>query len=115
MSFVVLSACTVVPAEGSAPPPPATGDAGCVTPCVDPSVPPGLVGTWLDRWSVSMQYALARDAYDFERGLWFGGRPSLWDMAPARGIGLAIGEDGTYVSVRSADGGLGVASRLGSG
>ncbi len=54
-----------------------------------------------------MQYELASNAYDFESQVWFGGLPDLWDMAPNRGLGLSLSADGTFVWVRSADGGLG--------
>lgn len=74
-----------------------------------PSTPPptALRGTWLDPWSTSLQYSLAVDAYDFRRGVWFRGLPDLWDLAPARGLGLAIHGDGSFLWVLSADGGLG--------
>lgn len=54
-----------------------------------------------------MQYALASGAYDFESHIWFGGLPDLWDMAPNRGLGLSLAADGTFLWVRSADGGVG--------
>jgi len=66
-----------------------------------------LTGTWVDHWSASMQYGLATQAYDFERGVWFGGLPSLWDMAPNRGLGIAFTPDGTFLWVRASDGGVG--------
>lgn len=69
--------------------------------------PAALRGTWLDHWSTSLGYSLAVDAYDFRTGVWFRGLPDLWDLAPARGLGLSIAPDGSFLWVMSADGGLG--------
>lgn len=54
-----------------------------------------------------MQYGLATKAYDFETGVWFEGRNDLWDMAPNRGLGIAFEPDGSFLWVRSEDGGMG--------
>lgn len=70
-------------------------------------LPADLRGTWLDSWSTSMQYKLAKDAYDFDTGVWFGGLPDLWDMAPNRGFGIELAANGSFVWVRGSDGGVG--------
>lgn len=54
-----------------------------------------------------MGYSLAEHAYDFETGVWFEGKPDLWDMAPYRGFGVAFGEDDSFIWVRGEDGGVG--------
>lgn len=104
---LALAACTVAPATPShdaGSPPTATEPAPA--PAGDP-LPAELRGTWLDRWSTSMQYELAEKAYDFDTGVWFEGRPDLWDMAPYRGFGLALAADGSFFWIREEDGGLG--------
>lgn len=65
-----------------------------------------LFGTWLDSWSTSMEYSLARNAYDFETRLWFGGHANPWDVAPYRGFGLSLADDGTFLWVRGEDTGV---------
>lgn len=54
-----------------------------------------------------MEYSLARNAYDFETRLWFGGHPNPWDVAPYRGFGLSLAADGTFLWVRGEDTGVG--------
>lgn len=110
LALFFLSACTVTPATtttrsdassaaGDTPERPADQ--------TETSLPAELHGAWLDSWSASMQYGLARNAYDFETGVWFGGLRDLWDMAPDRGIGIAFAEDGSFLWIQSADSGVG--------
>ena len=105
LAFFCLSACTVTPATTTRSD--ASSAAGDAAPVNQTSLPAELHGVWLDSWSASMQYRLARNAYDFDTGVWFGGLPDLWDMAPDRGLGLAFGEDGSFLWIQSADGGVG--------
>lgn len=106
LALLASSACTVTAPAASS-----TGGSpgGTGEPANEPlgGVPAELAGTWIDSWSASMQYGLAAGAYDFDTGVWFGGQPDLWDMAPNRGLGIAFGQDGSFLWVQSADGGMG--------
>lgn len=109
LALAGVASCTVESTDDTASHPAAStdGDTDTSSEPEASELPAELRGTWLDSWSTSMQYELAKDAYDFDTGVWFGGLPDLWDMAPYRGFGIELAADGSFVWLRGSDGGVG--------
>jgi hypothetical protein len=72
-----------------------------------PEMPANMRGVWLDHWSTSMEYQLATEMYNFDTKVWFKGNQAPWDMAPYRGYGISLEQNGNFIWVLGSDGGTG--------
>jgi len=70
-------------------------------------LPEELHGTWIDEWSMTMQYVFDPLLYNSQSKEWFHGSDDPWSMDPRPAFGLQMNDDGTFTWAIVVDAGEG--------
>jgi len=64
---------------------------------IQEELPVELRGTWIDQWSMTMQYVFDPLLYNPQSKEWFRGSYDPWSMDPRHASGIQMQEDGTFI------------------